>query len=84
MRVRATKRKYEDLEQEHNALLELIDIAAVRSDARKILAAEDRPESRRCLGLAERGRHHILGACEEYSKDQTHASRSALTKYHST
>jgi hypothetical protein len=37
MRVRATKRKYEDLEQEHNALLELIDIAAVRSDARKIL-----------------------------------------------
>jgi hypothetical protein len=36
-RVRATKRKYEDLEQEHNALLELIDIAAVRSDARDIL-----------------------------------------------
>jgi hypothetical protein len=33
----ATKRKYEDLEQEHNALLELIDIAAMRSDAGDIL-----------------------------------------------
>jgi hypothetical protein len=36
-RMGATKRKYEDLEQEHNALLELIDIAAMRSDARDIL-----------------------------------------------
>ena len=36
-RMRASKRKYEDLEQEHNALLELIDIAALRSDARDIL-----------------------------------------------
>jgi hypothetical protein len=36
-RMRATKRKYEDLEQEHNALLELIGIAALRSDARDIL-----------------------------------------------
>jgi hypothetical protein len=36
-RMRATKRKYEDLEEEHTALLELIDIAALRSDARDIL-----------------------------------------------
>ncbi|GAB7331064.1 hypothetical protein MBLNU13_g02554t1 [Cladosporium sp. NU13] len=36
-RMRASKRKYEDLEQEHNALLELIDIAALRPDARDIL-----------------------------------------------
>jgi len=36
-RVGAHKRKLEDLEQEHNALLELIDIAAMRSDARDIL-----------------------------------------------
>ena len=36
-RMRASKRKYEDLEQEHTALLELIDIAALRSDARDIL-----------------------------------------------
>jgi hypothetical protein len=43
-RMRATKRKYEDLEnehkdleREHNSLLELLDIAARRSDARDIL-----------------------------------------------
>lgn len=36
-RMGANKRKFEDLEQEHNALLELIDIAATRSDAREIL-----------------------------------------------
>jgi hypothetical protein len=35
--MRASKRKYEDLEQEHTALLELIDIAALRPDARDIL-----------------------------------------------
>jgi hypothetical protein len=35
--MRASKRKYEDLEEEHTALLELIDIAALRSDARDIL-----------------------------------------------
>jgi hypothetical protein len=33
--MRASKRKYEDLEEEHTALLELIDIAALRSDARE-------------------------------------------------
>jgi hypothetical protein len=36
-RMRATKRKYEDLEQEHNALFELINIVALRPDARDIL-----------------------------------------------
>ena len=36
-RMGAHKRKYEDLEQEHNALLELVDIAALRPDARDIL-----------------------------------------------
>ena len=36
-RMGATKRKYEDLEQEHNSLLELVEIASRRSDARDIL-----------------------------------------------
>lgn len=36
-RARARKRKFEDLEQEHTALLELVDIAALRPDAGDIL-----------------------------------------------
>lgn len=36
-RTRARKRKYEDLEQEHNALLELVNILALRLDAGDIL-----------------------------------------------
>jgi hypothetical protein len=36
-RTRARKRKYEDLKQEHRALLEIVDIAALRPDAGDIL-----------------------------------------------
>ena len=37
-RMRANKRKHEDIEQEHQQLLELVDIAALRSDAGDILS----------------------------------------------
>ncbi|KAK6429381.1 hypothetical protein LTR95_014471, partial [Oleoguttula sp. CCFEE 5521] len=37
-RTQAVKRKYEDLEQSHDALLELIDLAASRRDAPDILS----------------------------------------------
>ncbi|KAK6434449.1 hypothetical protein LTR95_009366 [Oleoguttula sp. CCFEE 5521] len=37
-RTQAVKRKYEDLEQSHDALLELIDLAASRRDALDILS----------------------------------------------
>lgn len=36
-RIGAVKRKYEDLEHDYRALLELVDVAAIQSDARDIL-----------------------------------------------
>jgi len=54
--MRANKRKYEDIEQEHLQLLELIDIAALRSDARDILQQVKRGRKvGELLGLLKEG-----------------------------
>jgi hypothetical protein len=55
-RTRANKRKYEDLEQEHHALLELVNIAALRSDAGEILQRLNRGRTvGDLLGLLKEG-----------------------------